>query len=229
VHKKQKIPKQKNQEYKNGDVFAFEITPKEYGFGRVLLDIYNQAMNPGLIDSQSTLDLGRDDTILVELYSNTGSINELNIDNLETLTPSVLTSSVLIKCADWKICGHKEVDVEKIDFPEFITEGGFDNSDFIKGELKVNIPLEIEVAEELELYLGDIAAFSIPYIVLMALNRADEIDDYEGDFSRLELKNYDLRYSQKRNEILALLPDEYKGSYFEVSKNHSFDLSRFYS
>ena len=60
------MAKQKDQEYKQGDIFAFEIKPKEYGFGRVLLDIFNQAMNPGLIDSQSTLDLGRDDTILVQ-------------------------------------------------------------------------------------------------------------------------------------------------------------------
>jgi hypothetical protein len=216
------------QIWKSGDIFTFEIKNGELGFGRILLDVCSQAMTPGLIDEQSTLDLGRDDTILIELYSNTGSVENFDIEQVQILAPSIFTSSVLISCGDWKIIGFKKIEIEKVDFPEFITEGGFDNSDFIKGELKVNFPLEIEVTEELELYLGDIAAFSIPYIVLMALNRKNEIDDYEGDYSRLKLENYDLRHSKKRKEIFSLIPDEFKGDYFKISKKHGYDLSRFY-
>ena len=159
------------QSYKSGDIFNFEIADNEYGFGRVILDIYPQCLKPGLIDQQSLLLNGNEESIFIELFEKTSTNPELEIDTKKVLVPGLFTSNFEIEDNYWKVIGNEPIDPTKIDFPEFLTHEGASQGKFIKGELSTIIDISYEDVEAIKIYANEFAVFSIPDIVLFALGR----------------------------------------------------------
>jgi hypothetical protein len=216
------------QSYKSGDIFNFEIADNEYGFGRVILDIYPQCLKPGLIDQQSLLLNGNEESIFIELFEKTSTNPELEIDTKKVLVPGLFTSNFEIEDNYWKVIGNEPIDPTKIDFPEFLTHEGASQGKFIKGELSTIIDISYEDVEAIKIYANEFAVFSIPDIVLFALGRKDEMETNSDAHHMVDMSKNDLRFSKHKAKVYDKLPADFKGKYYDVSKALGYDLKRFF-
>lgn len=216
------------QTYKSGDIFNIEISDKDYAFGRVILDIIPQCLNSGLIDDQSLLLNGNDASIFIEIFKQTSSDSDFEVDTSQILVPGLFTSNFDLEDNYWKIIRNEPIDYTKIDFPEFLTHEGALTGKFIKGELSTVIDIPYEEVENLGIFANEFAIFSIPEIVLFALGRFDEMETNPSAHHLVDMSKNDLRFSDMKEKIHAKLPAEFKGEYYEISKALDFDLKRFF-
>lgn len=214
------------QTYKAGDIFTLEIAPNEFAFGRVLLDVYKQGVEKGLIGINDSLALGERETIFVEFYKETANKKELDTENPEILIPGLFTLNLDLVDYEWEVIGHKPVDPATLDFPESLTLDGAFKGAFVKGELYAEVVISAEEIQQIDIYPHLESLMAIPEIIMYALGRADEIP--EDRRAARDLKNNDLRFSDYRDKIHALLPAEFKKPYYELAKEKGFDLARFY-
>ncbi len=216
------------QKYKVGDIFAIEIASGEYAYGRILLDIYGSHKKKSILEDDSYLHVGFDDTVLVEIYKETGLEHKLFNTLPEVLISSLFVTAADIKLTYWKIIGHKDVDPTKIDFPEFVIHNGALGGRFIKGEISTAFDMEWADITKIKVPISTPPSINIPQMILNALGRTEEIDFPKDKRSFLELGTFDLRYSENKKEVYALLPDEFKKNYYEMARDKGFDLIRLY-
>ncbi|MFT6246717.1 MAG: hypothetical protein ACJAXI_003500 [Crocinitomicaceae bacterium] len=208
----------KKTKLKVGDIFSMEIAPGEYAFGRILLDVHSQCAKKGFIDGMSNLDFGYNDTILIELYKGTNSENKFLEEYSEILISSLFTIAADIALNYWSVVGYKEVDPTKIDFPEFLLHNGALGGKYIKGEITYTIPTEWAEVANIDIFRSQHASITIPEVVLYALGRTDEVKMPPEKLHRRGAGNSDIRYSEYKERIHALLPEEFKKPYYEMAK-----------
>ena len=218
----------KKIELQPGDIFSFPINATEFAYGRILIDVYNQGLKKGLLDKFSALYF-TNNTVFVEIYKEITTDRDLVPENLSVLIPGIYTANGFLKAGLWKIHGNEEVDPTTLDFPEFLTHDGAFKSTFTRGELRVEIPLPSEKTAAIKVFNKQTAGVLFGSIVLYQLGRKSEIN-YPNveDVDFFHIGKRDLRFSEYRDEILALVPDEYKGPYYETSKALGFDLKRLF-
>ena len=216
----------REQKFKAGDIFAVEIAPNEYAFGRVLLDVYKQCVKKGHIGINHSLALGNRKTIFIEFYREVFNEKRFDVENPELLIPGIFTLNLCLLDFEWEVVGHKPVDPVKVDFPESLSIDGAFKGKFIKGELYAEVAITVEEIEQIRIYPSLESLMAIPEYILYSLRRQDEINEERRQFR--DLKNIDLRFSEYRDKIYALLPLEFHKPYYELAKERGFDLARFY-
>lgn len=217
------------QEWTVGDVFAIEIAPGEYAFGRVLLDIYNQAFKRGYIDGSSYIYFRGEHDILIELFKETSNTKSFDINNAEVLMSSIFTTDAGIELNQWEIIDNVKIDPTMIDFPEFLSHNGAFEGKYIKGEIAHIVEITHEEVEKMHFYGKQLATNLIPKFILHALGRMSELQDVPSNKMHLiDMAHTDLRYSEHRERIYSLLPEEFRMPYYEMAKEKGFDLARLY-
>ena len=91
-----------------------------------------------------------------------------------------------------------------------------------------HIEIPYKKVEELHLYRNEFASIEIPQLVLYSLGRANEIKLKKELHYMRDISKQDLRFSPAKEAIYQLLPEEFKKSYYELSKEKGYDLKRFY-
>ncbi len=115
-----KIAKRKNNKYQEGDFFRFKIDRRNYGFGRILLDIgklrktdfFKLKPNYGL----SHL-MGK--PVLVKIYHKISRAKEIDISELKQINscPSQYIMDNRLYYGEYEIIGNLELDERELDFP----------------------------------------------------------------------------------------------------------------
>jgi Immunity protein 26 len=110
--------KRKNIKYKAGDFFRFKLNLTEYGFGRVLLDIY-QLKKKSVIDIDHGLGFLMWRPVLVKLYAFISKSKEVSIELLENAIslPSDYIFDNLLFYGEFEIIGNKNLIEKDFDFP----------------------------------------------------------------------------------------------------------------
>lgn len=213
--------------FKAGDIFTFQLPNEKYGFGRILLDVSRQCIEPNLIDKSSPLDFFAG-CVLVEVYK---QISE---------QPILTSSEILIPgiyCMDdeldsmWTIVGHEKIDPLKIDFPEYVSSRGVRDC-FTKGEIRWFFPPKAvrypnnNIAEELNIYPNFGSPGGLPYICLYYLDLKHLITPMNPEAYNRD--NTDLRLSPHRSKIYQMLEEDENQSYYEMSSKLGLDVTRFY-
>jgi Immunity protein 26 len=220
--------KKEYQSFKAGDIFRFPVSPTEFGFGRVLLLINDQCFKPGLIDWQSKIYFQLEDTIYIELFSNISTHKTIDPEVLEVGIPGFFTSNVSIEEFDWIVVDSKEIDPTQVDFPEFLSADGSRHGQFIKGEVTERLEIDWDRIREIDLARTIIPSMIVPELVLFLHGRYEEMRLTKGKYSARDMQFEDLRFSKYREEIYALLPEEFNQPYYDLAKSRGFDLKRFY-
>ena len=113
-----KSAKRKNIKYKPGDFFAFKVSRKEYGFGRILLDV-DKLRKKKLIPKQHGLQLIMGHPLLVKIYafiSDTLNVDLKALSNKQYL-PSDYIMDNHIFYGENPIIGNRTLKAEEYEFP----------------------------------------------------------------------------------------------------------------
>ncbi|WP_282015200.1 immunity 26/phosphotriesterase HocA family protein [Marinifilum flexuosum] len=138
--------KRKRINYKSGDFFAFKINRKEYGFGRILLDV-NKLRKKKQIDEHHGLNFLMGPPLLIKIYSFISDSKEIDLGFLKThpSLPSDYIMDNLVFYGDYEIIGNEKLDQSDFDFP--MSYGR--NIDFSRktlflqwGMIHIELPLE---------------------------------------------------------------------------------------
>ncbi len=115
-----KIAKRKNNKYQEGDFFRFKIDRRNYGFGRILLDIgklrktdfFKLKPNYGL----SQL-MGK--PVVVKIYHKISGAKEIDLTELKQMNscPSQYIMDNRLYYGEYEIIGNLELDERELDFP----------------------------------------------------------------------------------------------------------------
>ena len=103
---------------KPGDYFCFKLNRKEYGVGRVLLDV-RKLKKQGLIHSKHGLGFIMTRPLVVQLFSyisDSKSIDISTLENTPTLPPDLMMDNLLFY-GEYEIIGHKKLLDSEFDFP----------------------------------------------------------------------------------------------------------------
>lgn len=211
-----------------GDLFSFPLNNKEFAYGRVVLDVYNQGIKKKLIDKNSALYF-TDNIILVEIYKQISDKKEKVPDHLQTLIPGIFTGNGFLKAKLWPIIGNDPIDPTKVDFPESLSHNGYAKSIFTKGELLIESDIPYEKTEEINIYPTTVATILISEIVLYMLGRKSEINNpIDPNIESRDPAKYDIRFSPYKEWVHAQVKEDMHQSYYETAKAKGFDLKRFY-
>ncbi len=213
--------------FKAGDIFTFQLPNQQYGFGRILLDVSRQCIEPNLIDKSSPLDFFAG-CILVELYKQISDRPILT--NSEILIPGIYCMDDELDSI-WTIVGHQKIDPLKIDFPEYVSSRGVHDC-FTKGEIRLFFPKKAvrypnnNIAEDLGIRPSFGSAGGLPYICLYYSNLKHLITPMNPEAYNRD--NTDLRLSEHRSKIYQMLEEDENQSYYEMSSKLGLDVTRFY-
>ena len=207
-----------------GDLFSFPISASEYMLGRVVLDVKQQCIRPRKLPDSSPLRFFAD-AILVEAYA--------RVDTIATsvpsavLIPGIFIDSDMLASGKWPIVGHQDIHPGSVEFPEALSGGG--QCVFLRGEVRLPLPLTVQQVETLNVYKTQHGSGLLPLICLYYLGRLNDCCGQGiANVESLDLKYSDLRFSNQRNTIYALLGENPSLPYFDMSVKYGFDVTRFY-
>ncbi len=213
-------------QFKHGDIFAIELSEKEYAFGRILLNIKKQCIDTRLIDTEAQLNF-YEDAILIDIYKQTAS--DATFAGGEVLLNGLFVISSMVANGSWPIIDHISIDPKSVEFPENLAVYSGSQSKFIKGEIELIIDMEQSEMDDIEVYPSTIPPIVLSDIILYYLSRHEEIDS-EGidDLDVFSLNRYDLRYNPSRIKVYDMLNEDMNQTYYDMAVKKGLDLSRFY-
>lgn len=215
------------QRFQAGDLFALPIHPSEYLTGRVMLDVKNQCIKPKLIRPNSMLGFFNG-SILIEIYKQTSDTPQPMKSDL--LIPGVFVDPGAIQSKTWEIIGHEIVAPEDVDFPEAFVNMGR-HLHFVKGEISLAVPRTDEDLSQIRGINRTTYPSSLFHeYCLFHLDRSDEINNsLLEDINFRNLGQSDLRLSEDREKVYAILELDYEQPYYQLALSHGFDVNRFYT
>jgi len=117
-----KSSKRQHCKYKEGDFFVFKTGRREYGFGRILLDVHRicKAVKAGEIEGKHyglTLLMGR--ALIIKIYDKTSDSADIDINELKLCEafPSYPIMDNVIFYGEYKIIGNLPLEPFELDFP----------------------------------------------------------------------------------------------------------------
>ena len=213
--------------FKAGDIFTFQLPNEKYGFGRILLDVSRQCIEPNLIDKSSPLDFFAG-CILIELYKQIS--NQSLLTSSEILIPGIYFEDDILD-SRWTIIGHEKIDPLKIDFPEYLSKRGVRDC-FTKGEVRLFFSKKAlrypnrTIVERIGIRPSFGSPGGLPYICLYYSNLKHLITPMNPEAYNRD--NRDLRLSPHRSKIYKMLEEDENQSYYEISSKLGLDVTRFY-
>lgn len=107
-----KNEKRSKQKYKEGDIFCFKINRKEYGFGKIIIDIVKRRKDPKFKEDKNYgLDNLMGTALIVKIYHKISNSPEIDIKELENCHSFPLQPMMDNKIFhnEYKIIGHSPV------------------------------------------------------------------------------------------------------------------------
>jgi hypothetical protein len=219
------------QKLKLGDVFYIEAVKGKFVFGKVLFDVDKQykkkenLQETDLINSSNKLKGWYVGCIVIEMY--VGVYDTVgSTPNRDILIKRAICKLDGLKSRNWGILGNEQIEVKQVSFPETLAPSN--NSIFLdSGELSFKTILTKKEYDEVNVHTSRVDIVSIADICLNMQGLSHLLkEDYQKEET---MAMYDLMYHpsirNKNFKELNLDPDK---SYYELSKEHGFDLKRFY-
>jgi hypothetical protein len=209
--------------YKTGDVFSLQLPDGTYTSGHIVLDVRKQCVRPKKIDANSSLDFF-DGTLLVDIYKHVA--DEPVFEPAERLIAGMFVMNRFLKSGQWPIIDHVDVDPKAVEFPETLAnvQGRLC---FQRGEVVLPFSRRSPSLDTIEIFPTMHRPVGVPMVCYYYLHREGLIEHIEKDQAR-DLKIRDLRFTEHRSEIYALLDNDEDQSYYEMSLKHGYDVTRFY-
>jgi len=218
------------QKLKLGDVFYIEAVKDKFVFGKVLFDVNKQyrknkdLQKLDLANSSNNLQGWYVGCLLIEMYNCVS--DTIECPSREVLIKRAICSIDGLEDQKWGIITNELVDFKAVSFPETLVR----SNDFICidcGELEFKTSLTEKEYDQLNVSASRIDITSVADICLNMQGFSDLLE--EAYQKKRTMAKYDLMYHPSiRTKIykeLNLDPDK---SYYELSKEHGFDLKRFY-
>ncbi|MFN8276663.1 MAG: hypothetical protein U0T84_04200 [Chitinophagales bacterium] len=221
--------KRKSQvpEIKPGNIYAAPILDNEFVFFRVMLSVSEQCYETGKVTTGSEFDLF-ENTSLIEIYR-------------ETATSPVLpaATSVLIKgifCSfrgfvangTWSLVGHAAVQPEDVYFPGFLMGQGAFTGVFVRGEVAIEFPMDLNDVEAVGITPGTFPAAGIDALYLKNAGRDADIPAKYLSTDRFLMSKRDIYLSPHLDGLVKKVGTDILLPYAELSQKHGFDFRRFY-
>lgn len=114
-----RVAKRKHVKYQVGDFFTFKISRREYGFGRILLDI-NRLRKNGILEKEKHYGLNfMGKPLIVKVYHKISDSPTADIDELLQCDafPSQPIMDNVFYYGEYKIIGNIELEPKELDFP----------------------------------------------------------------------------------------------------------------
>jgi hypothetical protein len=213
--------------YRAGDLFAVPLPDGTFATARILLDVSEQGLKPGIIPRSSPLK-PFEDALLVEVYrvvtpEPSSQVAAAAIAGV-FVAPRQLSSGGKGK---WPLTGHLDVDPTTVAFPEGLlhARGSGGRIAFLSGEIERDLELD---DGQLERYSARPSVINPPAFVNACcyyLGRKELLGEV-AEF--MSLRTSDLRFTDDRDEIYRLMHEDPSRSYYDRAKAMGFDLSRFY-
>jgi len=104
--------------FRSGDYFCMKLNRREYGFGRVLLDI-NKIRKNGLVPTVHGFNLIMMMPVLVQLFAFRSEKKDVDISTLadQPKLPSDIMADNLLLYGEYEIIGHREIVESDFEFP----------------------------------------------------------------------------------------------------------------
>ncbi|MFN8310399.1 MAG: Imm26 family immunity protein [Chitinophagales bacterium] len=211
-----------------GNIYAAPILENEFIFCRVMLAVSEQCFDTGKVTTGSEFDLF-ENTFLIEIYR-------------ETYTKPALpaATSVLIKgifCSfrgfvtngQWQLVGHAAVHPEEVYFPGFLMGQGAYNGLFVRGEVAIEFPMDLNDVEAVGITPGTFPAVGIDALYLKNAGRDSDIPTKYLHTERFLMSKRDIYQSHHLNGLVQKVGADILLPYPEFSQKHGYDFRRFYS
>ncbi|WP_407885979.1 hypothetical protein, partial [Scytonema sp. NUACC26] len=134
-----------------------------------------------------------------------------------------------LKSGEWQIVGHQQIEPCQVEFPETLIR----NDSFWslqRGELRIAV--EVDWGEERpswNILPTLLSPYALPNFCLYHLDCQHLLKPVEPlGVDYWNLKRIDLRYSNIRSEIYALMEEDENLSYYDISTKWGGDIVRFY-
>lgn len=212
--------------FRAGDIFSFALPDGLWMFGRVLLDVKRQCIEPRLLEMGSPLS-SFNGMMLVEIYSQTAPSQDFSEEEIEVLIPGIFIGADLLEDGDAAIVGHRPVDPAEVEFPEGFMGGG-PLPRFIRGELDLPVDLASLELQEEEPRVKRYPSGILDQLCLVRLGRGEELGRPANLLKLVDVAASDMRYSDLRCRLYELLGEDEHASYYDLSRRKGLDLSRFY-
>lgn len=139
-----KQQKRQHIKYKPGDFFAFKLNRKEYGFGRILMDITDTIKKCALHETHEFHSL-MCRPLLLKIYHYTSNTLDVDLNFLkeqQALPSSYVMDNAIYYGRD-KIIGHLPLELQEIDFPISYSACTRTNRTYLQwGLMHLSIPSE---------------------------------------------------------------------------------------
>lgn len=205
-----------------GTVFSIPNAHNDQILGRILFDC-TYFYKKKLLSENGNWMAFEGYSVLMELY-------ELdNHQGKHILIPGVNTSMRNIETGLWPTIGYEKVDLDTLDFPEFLSVWGANSFCFHKGEVKIkfNVTSSKYDAPNVELYPCSWAALNLHDAFYFAKGEPHKFNRKREQCDALDLTKKDLRFAPFRNEIYDLIGEDPQGSYFALAQKHGVPIERF--
>lgn len=207
---------------KHGDLCSIPLGPRRHVAARVLLDVGEQCIGPGLISTGSPL-AAYDGALLMEVYRDVSP--EPSFHRSDLLIPGIFVDACSLQRGRWAIGGYAPVEPGCVDFPETLMDFS-GKARFQKGEIDLPLPLEGSDIDHYRIYPTLTPSSALSDICLHLLDADGQIPhEFAG---AMHLKNSDLRFSESRNGIYQLIGLDAETPYFRIAETFGFDIQRFY-
>lgn len=114
-----KVAERKHAQYKEGDFFAFKIGRREYGFGRILLDIGRLRKSQDFVKGKNYGLRFMGKPLIVKVYHKINNLPNIDIDELAHCDafPSQQIMDNQFYYGDYTIIGNRKLNPEELDYP----------------------------------------------------------------------------------------------------------------
>jgi hypothetical protein len=203
--------KRRRVRYRPGDVFEIPFDNGQTGYGRILLDVY-RLRRTGLFDEVPYCGLGDPilgSGLLVEIYSYAGSPLALEATAEQPVLRTKYMMHDDIYRGRFEIAGNRLVEASDLDFPEGVIARGSRSENVEYHFMKGGMTAQFEMTHD--------EYFQTPKIgCAFGLDPTRIFDAVNGDTEALRILSGDLRYSDRRAEILSRCDLEDTMTYSEM-------------
>lgn len=205
-----------------GTVFSIPNTHNDQILGRILFDC-TYFWKKKLLSENGNWMAFEGYSVLMEIY-------ELdNQGEKQVIIPGVNTSMRNIETGLWPTIGYEKVDLNTLDFPEFLSVWGAKTFCFHKGEINIKFKVTNSQydAPDVELYPRSWAALNMHDAFYFIKGEKHKFNRNREQFDALDLSKNDLRFAPFRKEIYDLIGENPQGSYSALAQKHGVPIERF--
>lgn len=209
---------------KAGDIFYHELSNGQFMFGKVLLDIYKQCIEPKKVVREESYLRFTDKGYVVQVYD--GIFNSKEERPTEVLIPGVSVFSGALEDGLWIICDHEESTAQNVDFEEVFYKRN-DGIYLRRGEVFEKTNLSVDEYEDHDLEDGGLINPHLLFDTALILLNKEDLQRYSHAEDMVE---YDKRFGDQeiRKKVYEGLGVDVEISYYDLALKYGYDTARFF-